>query len=560
MTSARIKPSLKAALALASLLTPACALASPPPSQGAILQQKALPPSLPTVPGPAITIAPQPQQNLPANVTVQVAKVTITGNSLIATATLETLLAPIIGRTVPLSQLDAAVARITDAYHQAGYPLAYAYLPPQRIAGGGVRVVVVEPRYDQILVEGHSRLRAAMVRHTAGLTPGAPVAEAPLDRGMLLLNQTPGVHVAGVLVPGASPGTTSLRLTPTDAPLLSGSVTQTDYGSHDTGSYLTSAVVNANDPFGYGSALSADGLLSDTGVFRAGGFTATSPDIWDGVRLGVYGSATNYKLGDGFKALDQFGRASQLGADLTAPLLLTPSQVLTLRFDVLNNWLATSTRSVQATSQTDIPMERLSLSGACADRLGGVTSAALSVAYGRLELSSGAAKAADAAGPKAEGGFWLSQLQLQRQQELPMGFSLLATFSGQLASKNLDSSQQFYLGGPYGVMSYAVGAGGGDEGYLLTAKLVHPLLVPHLPGSLSAALLAQSGEVWVNHTPYAGAGRGNIVNENGAGVELDYSLANWTLSAAFATQLGANSSPLISSRRNQGWFSLSYDF
>ena len=560
MTSARTTPYLKAALALASFLAPASALASPPPSQGAILQQKAAPPRLPNVPGHAITIAPQPQQHLPANVSLHVVKITITGNRLIATEKLEALLRPVIGRTVPLSTLDAAVAQIASVYQKAGYPLAYAYLPPQRITDGVVHVVVVEPRYDQIIIAGHSRLNPAMVRHTVGITQGAPVAAAQLDRGMLLLNQTPGVRVAGVLVPGAAPGTTSLRLMSTDEPLLSGSITQSDYGSHDTGSYLTSAVLSANNPFGYGSALSINGLLSDTGVFRAGGFTATSPNIWNGVRLGLYGAATNYKLGGDFEALDQFGRASQLGADLTAPLLLAPGHVLTLRFDVLNNWLATSTRSLQISSQTDIPMERLGLSGAYADHFGGITSAALSVAYGRLELSPGAAKAVDAAGPKAAGGFWISQLQLQRQQALPMGFSLLASFSGQLSSKNLDSSQKFYIGGPYGVMSYPVGTGGGDEGYLLTAKLAHPIFVPYLPGQLSAALLAQSGTVWIDHSPYTGAGDKNILNENGAGVELDYNVANWTLTAAFATQIGANASRLTSTRRNQGWFNLSYAF
>ncbi len=560
MTPTRTKPSLKAALALASFLAPVSALAAPPPTQGAILQQAAPAPALPVAPGRAITIPAPAQQNLPANVSLRVAGVRITGNSLIATETLEALLQPLIGQTVPLSTLDAAVARITAAYHAAGYPLAYAYLPPQRIAAGLVHVAVVEPRYDQIIVAGHSRLRPAMVRHTVGLAPGAPVAEARLDRGMLLLNQTPGVHVAGVLLPGATPGTTSLRLTPTDQPLLSGSVTQSDTGSRDTGSYLTSATLSANDPFGYGSALAMNGLLSDSGVFRAGGFTATSPDIWEGVRLGLYGSGTNYKLGDNFKALDQLGRASQLGADLTAPLLLAPSRLLTLRLDLFDNWLATSTRSVQSLSQTEIPMERLSLSGALADELGGVTSAALSLSHGRLELSPGIAKAVDAAGPRAAGGFWLSQLQLQRQQALPMGFSLLTMFSGQLSSKNLDSSQKFYIGGPYGVMSYPVGAGGGDEGYLLTARLAHRIPLAGLPGSFTAALLAQTGTVWVNHAPYAGAGSQNMVNENGAGVELDYGWANWSLSASFATQLGANSAALTSTRRNQGWFSLTYAF
>ncbi|MDE8347146.1 MAG: hypothetical protein POH28_13380, partial [Acidocella sp.] len=179
----------------------------------------------------------------------------------------------------------------------------------------------------------------------------------------------------------------------------------------------------------------------------------------------------------------------------------------------------------------------------------------LSVSHGHLNLSPAVARAIDAAG-----SFWVSQLQVQRSQALPQGLTLTANFSGQIASRNLDSSQQFYIGGPYGVMSYPVGDGGGDDGYLFTAKLSHPINLPRLPGALSGALLAQTGSVWINHTPYAGAAGKNELTESGVGVELDYAMARWTLSAAFAAQLGANSSPLVTTRRNQAWFSVSYAF
>ena len=47
----------------------------------------------------------------------------------------------------------------------------------------------------------------------------------------------------------------------------------------------------------------------------------------------------------------------------------------------------------------------------------------------------------------------------------------LVKVSGQLASRNLDSSEEFYLGGPNGVRAYAQGEGSGDEGILGTAEL-----------------------------------------------------------------------------------------
>jgi hemolysin activation/secretion protein len=55
-----------------------------------------------------------------------------------------------------------------------------------------------------------------------------------------------------------------------------------------------------------------------------------------------------------------------------------------------------------------------------------------------------------------------------------------------LASKNLDSSQQFYLGGPTGVRAYPVGQGAGSQGAIMQLEL-HQQVVSESPiGSITA--------------------------------------------------------------------------
>ncbi|CAG4925166.1 unnamed protein product [Acidocella sp. C78] len=83
------------------------------------------------------------------------------------------------------------------AYHRAGYLLAFAYLPPQSIRRGVVRVDVVEPRYDAVTVAGVSRFRASQAVRVMGVRAGAAVRLSSLNRGLLLLNRTPGVRVEG---------------------------------------------------------------------------------------------------------------------------------------------------------------------------------------------------------------------------------------------------------------------------------------------------------------------------------------------------------------------------
>lgn len=528
------------------------------PGAGAILQQLEPAPRAPSVPRAVVTLPGPTRQKHESKLPIPVRRVRISGNRLVPTKELVPLMSNVEGRSVTLGRLREAVGRITKLYQQRGYPLAFAYLPPQTIRHGVVRVTVVEPHYDRVEVTGHSRFRAAQARRVMGVHAGAPVTMSSLNRGLLLLNRTPGVRVHGALIPGAAPGTTTLRLRRVDRPLLGVRLSQSNYGSPYTGAAVTSGTVTVNDPFGYGSALAVNGVISGANHLHAGSFELDSPDLWNGLQAGLYGSATDYRLGGAFAALDEVGRANQIGGYLSDPVILAPGREVDLRFDVLETWLAQSTRATGTTARQRIPLERLSVSGQFADRFRGITSVSVSLAHGNLSIGPASARAADAAGPQAAGSFEVARFRLGRLQALPRGFSLSLDAQGQLAGQNLDSSQQFYLGGPYGVMSYAVGAGGGDDGYLLSAKLSHRVPVPRLPGVLTASLLAQSGTVWVNHTVYAGFVGKNVESASGVGVGLNYLWHGFGLTLDYAHQLGANSARLLSRAHNQVWVALSY--
>jgi hemolysin activation/secretion protein len=524
------------------------------PSSGSVLQQITPPPAALAPPGPVLVLPPVAAQPSQSDLLIPVSKLMLNGNALLSDAELHRLIAPAEGRKLTLGQLQAYVDQITQDYHAHGYPIAYAYLPPQSIRDGVVNIVVVEPKYDQVTVTGKSRFTVAQALRTVGIKPGEPVAAGPLNHGLLLLGQTPGVVVKGTLIPGAAPGTSTLQIMRHDLPLFTANFSENNYGNRYTGSYLSNATVTANDPFGYGSSISVNAITSQTAGLKAGGFNVLSPDIWNGVRAGVYGSSTFYRLGGTFKNLRQVGRETQFGGDLTDPVILQPGAELDVRFDALSDWLAQSTRSTGTDAQQQLTIERFTIDGVRLDDLGGVTSGSISLSHGDLAIAPGAAKALDAAGPNARGGYLVGQLLLSRSQALPAGFTLTGNFNGQISDKNLDSSQQLYLGGPYGVMSYQVGDGGGDEGYLLTMRLSHALPVPMLPGALSASLLAQTGTVRVNHTLYKGFSGSNQITESGLGVGLDYNWGIVSVSLAYAHQLGANATPTVSRAHDQFWF------
>ena len=81
--------------------------------------------------------------------------------------------------------------------------------------------------------------------------------------------------------------------------------------------------------------------------------------------------------------------------------------------------------------------------------------------------------------------------------------NLHVNFHSQLASKDLDGSEQFVLGGANGVRAYPQGEASGDSGYQATAELRYATPVPDLTrqlmwiGAKSSCLKAMvSTAVW----------------------------------------------------------------
>jgi hypothetical protein len=88
---------------------------------------------------------------------------------------------------------------------------------------------------------------------------------------------------------------------------------------------------------------------------------------------------------------------------------------------------------------------------------GGVNHMDLTLALDQLRINSPAAQ--------TNGTYSRLSYSVSRQQRLTADATLLLAVNGQQASKNLDSSEKFVLGGINGVRAYPQGEASGDEGY-----------------------------------------------------------------------------------------------
>lgn len=455
----------------------------------------------------------------------------INGNVVIATAALHALVADLEGASHSLNELNAAASRITGFYREQGYPVTRAYLPAQEITEGEVTINVVEGRIGMHKLNNQSRL--SDVRASAYLDKakdGDVIRASQIDRGLLILNDTPGVGAArATLQPGASVGTSDLVVDLTPGAAYSGSIDLDNYGNRYVGPYRLGGTLNVNSPLRIGDVLSLNVLSSGNGLnYSRAAYQL--PIGSDGLRLGAAYSDTIYKLGKEFESLDAHGTANSVSVFAAYPFLRSQQSSLNGIVSLEQKKLSDSVDSTSTTTDKRVQLAALGVQGMHQDGLGGggFTSAGLTVIFGKLEIQSASALTIDAASAHTNGGYTRLAYTLSRLQTLSAADSLWLSLSGQVANKNLDSSEKFALGGSSGVRAYPQGEGSGDDGYLVSAELRH-----NFSDALQATLFYDIGGIRINQTPF-GAATTNNRTLSGAGIGLNANVADFRIRASVA--------------------------
>jgi hemolysin activation/secretion protein len=108
--------------------------------------------------------------------------------------------------------------------------------------------------------------------------------------------------------------------------------------------------------------------------------------------------------------------------------------------------------------------------GASADN-NALTSASAQLVGGHLDLKGSPNQASDANSTRAAGAFTKLRYSLSHQRDIARDVVGYVGWNGQMADKNLDSSERLYLGGPDGVRAFPVGEAGGSEGNVVSLEL-----------------------------------------------------------------------------------------
>jgi hemolysin activation/secretion protein len=399
-----------------------------------------------------------------------------------------------------------------------------------------------------------SRLTAEVV---SGLDSGEPVANAPLERRLLLLSDIPGVRVKSTLAPGAQVGTSDLIVDIAPGPRVSGSVEADNSGNRYTGAYRAGGSINLNNATGIGDLVSLRLLASQGGL--AYGRASYQAPVGGGI-LGAAYTHLRYQLGREFERLDADGTANIFSVFGSYPLVRSRDANLYALVGADLKQLEDRIGLVSAESDKQVKVATIGFSGDSRDHLagGGWNSYSAAWAIGNLDIQSPIERAADALSARSDGGFSKAQASIARLQSVNGPLSLYASLRGQIAFDNLDSSEKMELGGAYGVRAYPEGEAYGDEGYVATLepRLMLSRWAAAFPGQLQLIGFVDVGEVQYSHSPWFGGSNHAVRSGFGAGLSW-FGPQDLTLKASYARKLGDAETTSGPDKNGRAWFHIS---
>ena len=414
--------------------------------------------------------------------TIAIKSFTFFGNKHIDSATLQNLAKEYENKDLTFTKISKLVSSITKLYRESGYFVARAYLPKQSIKDGVLQINIIEGNYGKFHLKNKSRVKDSIVQ---GMLDNAKrdniISTYTLERSMLIINDTPGVVVSSAdVMPGKAVGTSDFSITTKASKAYDGYIIVDTMGSRYTGKNRLMAGININSPFKIGDKLSLSGLITNGENLDNGRIAYSAPLSSSGLRGEISYSYTKYALVEEFKSLQAKGTSKILDTTFSYPILRTRLENLYVSLNLANKDLKDEIRSTSDVTKKNIKATRLGFEydkNYLAFGYGSNSVINFGLTYGNLSFADSVKRTADKAGANTDGKYSKIDLSIEQNLNLTQKLSLKASLKMQyaLGNKNLDGSEDFSVGGSYGVKLYPDSELSAENGYLTNVEMKYQL-------------------------------------------------------------------------------------
>lgn len=387
--------------------------------------------------------------------------------------TLNSILDMYCNRNMDFNTLNELTKVITEYTRDCGYTVAQAVIPPQEVIDGQLEVRVYVASYDNVSLNSNTSEVAdrVLTKFIDPLHKDEVITDKKLESVMNEINDLPGVIAKATLYPGSRPATTGVSIDVLRRPIWNNYLFYDNGGSQSSGRYRYGFHTEINNPGHQGDKIGLSGYCTneDTDNYGINYETAIGSR---GTRWGIGYSKSTYDIG----WLDDFINPSGESEGISLYGLTPVYRDKTKRVTALYGY---DHRKIKDNMQVKLNLGALGdftntdVNEKSADvyHLGIATSeyqpnrftyADLIYWYGDIDTKNVSAYY-DGNYHKLTADFnhvrywkdWNARIELHAQ----------------MANRDLDGSERFYLGGINSVRAYPASETSGDAGYSATLEI-----------------------------------------------------------------------------------------
>ena len=403
-------------------------------------------------------------------------------------------------RPLTLPELFQARTMITKLYTDQGYVNSGAYIPPQELNDGRVKIAILEGKLEGINVSGTKRLTPKYISSRIESAAGQPVNVESLLAALQLLRLDPLIdNVSAELSAGIKPGTSLLDIQVEEADVFNLSTSFNNQKSPSVGSIQRTAGFNHGNLLGLGDRFNFN--FSNTKGSNSFDFAYSLPfNSKNGTINAVYGTNSNDVVEEPFvNQLDLESQSRYFELNLRQPIVLKPKQEFALGLGFsrsesetfLDNDEFFISRGANEDGETRISALRFFQEYVNRDDQ--------KVLAFRSQFSVGidAFNATNNEGDIPDSTFFAWRGQSQWVKRLDEDFLFLLRGDVQIAGGSLVPLEQFRVGGVNSARGYRQDLSLGDSGIFGSAELRIPVLrFKKIDGLVQIAPFFDIGTLW----------------------------------------------------------------
>ncbi|BAY73429.1 surface antigen D15 domain-containing protein (plasmid) [Trichormus variabilis NIES-23] len=190
--------------------------------------------------------------------TITVNRFEIVGSTVFKSQDFEQITKDYINRPISLAELFEVRTKITKLYNAQGYITSGAYIPPQDLEAGVVKIQISEGGVEEIKVTGTRHLNPDYIRSRVALATSKPLNQNRLVEALKLLRLKDDQlikNISAELSTGTQPGESLLEIQVTEAPIWEAQLTLDNGRTPSVGTFRRQLQLTNFDLLGLGDRL-----------------------------------------------------------------------------------------------------------------------------------------------------------------------------------------------------------------------------------------------------------------------------------------------------------------